>query len=459
MDVRAWLIVMAGLAACHHAEPRGQQTPATPASTPAAAEIEGSDPQNSPTEPELGLMAPIASPAAEQAHGVTQQRLLGKPLDDDPRVQYTPIEDPSGRALDAFHAALRRAERGEGTARLAFYGGSHMAGDTFTGRVRERLQERFGDAGHGFTPLVPVVVDHWAWGVTIDAAEGFEVTQVGRKHAEVARYGLIGVQFVAEEPEAFAAVTSDPWNSGRYASRITFFFDRRPGGGTLDVLLDGALTETLRLSAPQPEAATRTYRVSDGPHRLEVRAHGDGPVAVYGVAFDRDRPGVILDNLGLVGAKARHHLYWDADQWRAFFVARRPDLVALAYGNNELDDTHLTLAEHEAHLRAVVRRLREAAPEASCLLVGPTDRPIRRADGSIVDRPLVEDMTAMHRRVAFDEGCAFFDTLAFMGGLGAGRRWLAADPPLLRDDLMHLTRDAYLRWADVVTDGLLAGVD
>src|SRR5690606_28722003 len=99
MDVRAWLIVMAGLAACHHAEPRGQQTPATPASTPAAAEIEGSDPQNSPTEPELGLMAPIASPAAEQAHGVTQQRLLGKPLDDDPRVQYTPIEDPSGRAL------------------------------------------------------------------------------------------------------------------------------------------------------------------------------------------------------------------------------------------------------------------------------------------------------------------------------------------------------------------------
>ncbi|HEY8429138.1 MAG TPA: GDSL-type esterase/lipase family protein [Sandaracinaceae bacterium] len=378
---------------------------------------------------------------------------------DDAIGRDVPIEDPSGRALAALHSALRRAERGEHTARLAFYGGSHMAGDTFTGRVRERLQARFGDAGQGFVPLVPVVLDHWAWGVVIDPAEGFEVTQVGRKHADVARYGLIGVQFVAEERDAFAAVTSAPWRNGRFASRITLFYDRRPGGGTFDVFLDGARRESIAAAAPEPEAATRTYRVSDGPHRLEVRARGDGPVALYGVAFERDRPGVVVDNLGLVGAKARHQLYWDADQWRAFFVSRRPDLVALAYGNNELDDTHLSLAQHEAHLRAVLRRLREAAPDASCLLIGPTDRPLRRADGAIVDRPLVEDMTAMHRRVAFDEGCAFFDTLAFMGGLGAGRRWLAADPPLLRDDLMHLTHDAYLRWADVVTDGLLAGLD
>lgn len=62
----------------------------------------------------------------------------------------TPIEDPSGHALDALHAALSRADRGEGQARLLFYGGSHTAGDHYTGRMREALQAYFGDAGHGF---------------------------------------------------------------------------------------------------------------------------------------------------------------------------------------------------------------------------------------------------------------------------------------------------------------------
>lgn len=369
-----------------------------------------------------------------------------------------PIEDPSGHALESLHRALRRAERGEGQARLVFYGGSHMAGDTMTGRIRERLQERFGDAGHGFVTIAPMVPDHWAWGVRIDAAEGFAGVQVGRKHATIDRYGLAGIAFVAEEADAFAAVASDAWGNSREASSLTLLYDRRPGGGSFEVWLDGQRAEVLNSAAAVPEAATRRYRVSDGPHRLEVRLCGDGPVVFYGAIMERDRPGVIVDNLGLVGAKARHHLYWDADQWRAFFVPRRPDLIVLAY-NNEIDDDHLTLAQHEEHLRAVLRRLREAAPDASCLLMGPTDRPARRDDGAIVDQPIVRDMTAMHRRVAFDAGCAFFDTLAFMGGVGSGRRWLAHDPPHLRDDLMHLTREPYLRWADVVTDGMVAGYD
>jgi hypothetical protein len=182
-------------------------------------------------------------------------------------------------------------------------------------------------------------------------------------------------------------------------------------------------------------------------------------VTVYGVIFERDRPGVLVENLGLVGAKARHHLYWDEDQWRGFFVARRPDLVAFAYGNNEVDDDHLTLAQHEAHLRAVLARVRSAAPDASCLLIGPTDRPARDASGAIHVQPVVRDISEMHRRVAFESGCAFFDTLAWQGGLGAGIRWFHHDPPWMRDDLMHLTHDAYLRWGEVLTRALLERYD
>ena len=57
--------------------------------------------------------------------------------------------------------------------------------------------------------------------------------------------------------------------------------------------------------------------------------------------------------------------------------------------------------------------------------------------------PFLPELGAMHRRVAFDHGCAFFDTLAFQGGLGASLRWLAHDPPYMRDDHQHLTLDPH----------------
>ncbi len=366
------------------------------------------------------------------------------------------MDDSSGRALDGLHAALARAGRGEDVVRIAVYGGSHTASDHYTGRMRELLQQRFGDAGHGFAPLVPVVERQWRWGVRIDA-EGFGVVQVGLKHADVARYGMHGVSFQADDEGAFAVVESDTWGSGRFASRISVLYDRRPGGGSFEIWIDGRRVEAVETAAPTPESGTSVHEVSDGPHRVEVRARGDGPVVVFGVLLDRDTPGVQVENLGLVGAKLRHQLFWDEGSWRDFFAPRRPDLIALAYGTNEVEDTHLTLAHQEERMRAAIARLRTGAPEASCLVIGPTDRLRRRADGGLEPEPRLGEIAEMQRAVARDVGCAFFDTLRFQGGPGAGIRWIEERPPAMRDDLVHLTPLGYRRWADALVDALLRG--
>ncbi len=64
------------------------------------------------------------------------------------------IEDRDGKSMEALHRALARAAAGEGQARLAVFGASHVASDLFTGYIRRELQTRYGDAGHGF--LLPV---------------------------------------------------------------------------------------------------------------------------------------------------------------------------------------------------------------------------------------------------------------------------------------------------------------
>lgn len=373
-------------------------------------------------------------------------------------AQDLPVEDVGLEQPEAMRPvieALERAGQGDGVARIVAYGGSHTAGDLFTGKMRELLQGRYGDSGHGFVPMAPVVHEHWAWGVRIDAAEGFEPMQVGFKRREVFRYGLAGIAFRADEEGAFAAVQADSWGNGRFASRLELLYDRLPEAGSFDVLVDSVVVDTVASAADPPEAGVGRWDVSDGPHRLEVRTHGDGPVTLFGVVMERDRPGVIVDNLGLVGSKARHHLLWDRELWRELFVPRDPDLVLLAYGNNETTDTHLTIEQHEAQLREMMDRLAEAAPDAACLLVGPTARPRLTEAGELEPRQIVADITDMQRAVAADRGCAFFDTLAWQGGLGAGRVWLERDPPLMRSDRQHLTRDGYHAWGTHLTRAIL----
>src|SRR5262249_2001096 len=61
------------------------------------------------------------------------------------------IEDPA-RAMDLFNAALARTDAKEPGAitRISHYGDSPITNDGITGTVRELLQEKFGDSGHGF---------------------------------------------------------------------------------------------------------------------------------------------------------------------------------------------------------------------------------------------------------------------------------------------------------------------
>ena len=54
--------------------------------------------------------------------------------------------------LPRWHRALRRIASDGAAARVVVWGASHVTSDQFTHVVRERLQHRFGDAGHGLVP-------------------------------------------------------------------------------------------------------------------------------------------------------------------------------------------------------------------------------------------------------------------------------------------------------------------
>jgi lysophospholipase L1-like esterase len=265
-------------------------------------------------------------------------------------------------------------------------------------------------------------------------------------------YGLAGVAVETDRRWAWGKVTAPA--SGRF----DLHYLKQPGGGDFDVLIDGRRQERISTRAAEKRGAYATYEVEDGEHTFEVRVQGGGPVRLFGVAIERDRPGVVVDTLGINGARARYQLMWDDALYREQLARRRPSLVVLAYGTNEAGDDDVPIEDYEARVRQVVTRLREVTPEASCLLIGPSDRPIRDdRTGAVEDRPRTAQLVEVQRRVAEELGCGFFDLVQFMGGPLGMVDWVTHDPPYGAPDHIHFTRAGYERLGDVLFTALTWG--
>ena len=144
--------------------------------------------------------------------------------------------------------------------------------------------------------------------------------------------------------------------------------------------------------------------------------------------------------------------------YREHLARRNPDLIVLAYGTNESGDDEVRIGTYEARLDRVVSRVKEILPEASCLLIGPSDRPFRE-EGDILDRPRTTELVEAQRRVSEAHGCGFFDLVAFMGGPLSMVDWVEASPPYGAHDHIHFTRRGYTRLGEVLEYALLYGFD
>jgi lysophospholipase L1-like esterase len=357
----------------------------------------------------------------------------------------TPIEDPSGHALAAFAAGLRRAAAGKGQAHILAYGASHTAGDFYTGFLRRGLQQRFGDAGHGLV-LPGKPWRHYRHSdINLASSDGWVCDRVDKADARAdGLYGIAGASVRSDSPSDWVRVSTTRDNPvGRKASVVEAWYLKQPGGGAFDIRIDGRKARRVATAAESPAAGYETFALKDAGHTVEIRPVGDGEVRLFGVLMERRVPGVVLDTVGIPGSRAEYLLQWNEALFREQVARRRPDLVILSYGTNEAGDDDVPIADYETALRAAVARVRSAAPDASCLLIGPTDRPLPLAEGGWGPRPRRAEVTAVQRRVSAETGCAFFDAAGLMGGEGGMLRWVAANPPLGSSDHVHLTPDGY----------------
>jgi lysophospholipase L1-like esterase len=421
-----------------------------------------------PDEPPDPQPVPVASgeqalPASENTPTINNAlpAEARSPLPDvDPGVKDTlrdiAIEDPSGHALDAFFARLSRTDRHEAGAvtRILHYGDSTIASDYVSGTARRRLQARFGDAGHGFI----LVANPWEWYFHNDVlhfSEGqWKASRLGGPLAPDGLYGLGGVSFTGYGGDSATFGTAPHGDYGRKASRYDIYYLEQPGGGDVEVTVRGKPVERFSTRATAKASRIHSIHTDDGESRITVRAAGGGSVRLFGVAIERDEPGIVYDALGSHAAQA---LYWqrqERNHWKEQFALRDAALVVFQYGTNESDLAHLDRDQYERALGNLLDELATAASGASILVVAPLDRAEPR-EGRLVTKRVIVDLVAIQRRVALAHGAAFWSTFDAMGGEGSMARWVKARPQLAGGDLTHPTPRGAEVLGDLLSDAIV----
>jgi lysophospholipase L1-like esterase len=338
-----------------------------------------------------------------------------------------PIEDPA-KALDPFYAALVRTEdrRAGAITRITHYGDSPITNDGITGTVRRLLQTRFGDAGHGF-----ILVDRpWAWyghdAITFTSGGGWTDDPMLSGNVYDGQYGLGGVTFRASGPGRYARFApASQGETGKSFSRMEVYYLQQPGGGQFSISINDERMQTVSTAGEAARSGFMEVKApQNGSNTFQITTTG-GDVRLFGAVLENEGPGVVYDSLGVNGAYAGLlATVMSEDHWKQQLQHRSPDLVVINYGTNESQyATPQQMERYEKDLREVIRRVREALPSASILVITPMDRGERAAGGKIITKPSIPLIVEMQKRVALDTGCAFFNTFAAMGGEGTMAKW------------------------------------
>ena len=368
------------------------------------------------------------------------------------------IEDPSGRGMRPFYEALEKTARGEEGAitRVGHYGDSSIATDLITSTVRDNLQARFGDGGHGFILAAKGFIPYKHRGVRQSSnPEAWETREVVRRQDRSGRYGYGGVQSRAMRGAWARVGTAKRGDVGTNASRFDIYYEAMPRGGKFSVRIDKVERQFVSTFADVRGVGVYSIRAPDGPHVVEFRYQRGSPVRFYGVVVERDGPGVVYDSLGLVGARANRLLNFDADHIRHQLELRGVNLIVLGFGGNEASDDRTEDQFYEDYLE-VLERMRQGRDDLGCLVFSPLDQ-ANREGGRIRTLDTIPRIVAAQRRAAFDSGCAFFDTWQAMGGENAMRRWFKARPRLAMGDFRHATPAGYEIIGNMFYKALLAG--
>ena len=333
-----------------------------------------------------------------------------------------------------------------GPLHLLHFGDSHTASDSWTGRLRNLLKERFGDGGSGFSLAGHPFRGYRRFDVRGGATTGWR-TEGLRSATGDGYFGLGGVSISTNRAgqSVFLETACD---------RLEIQYLQQPGGGELGLYENDEMLDQFSTDGEIGPGVVR-YGAASGEHRFVLKTMNSKPVRLFGWVCDKDA-GVTYEELGINGAEASVILRWDEKMLATYLQARNPALIMLAYGTNEASNPNWSPETYQPMFSQLLQRVRAAAPAATIVVLGPPDRWFR-SKGAWRPMPGVDGIIAAQQAACIENRCAFWDMRERMGGKGSMKNWVYAG--LAQGDYVHFTAAGYHRLAEALFQDLMSSYD
>ena len=402
------------------------------------------------------------------------------------QIQYP---DNTRTAMSAFFRALAELEKQTSHIRIIHYGDSQLEGDRISDYLRNRLQLRFGGWGPGI--ILPYDIsnsrisvrqsesNNWVkyaiYGKTQKLANGYYgigassyryaggvaiKTDGGEKKESIKKF--LKKRMVSANDSVYYEIDS---NKFFYDSNTTKSSPIKMSGGawirllnatgsyprvrqynklTLLYSADEAFNFKLKVNdgleinefLPATSAAAKTLNLGDVTTGVNLNFTGKSPF-LYGVALDGNT-GIAVDNFPMRGSSALGFDAINIPMLSQLYSQMNVKLIVLQYGINLVPDPKTNYDWYAKAFGKQVAAIKAASPNASILIIGPSDMSRKTASGyeSYPNVTLIRD--AM-KKAAFDNGCAFWDLYTAMGGQNSMSSWVSNK--LAAKDFTHFSTE------------------
>ena len=327
-------------------------------------------------------------------------------------------------------------------------GDSHIQADGNTGTTRKRFQKEYGDAGRGVIIPFKLAGTNEPLDYSISSVSPFVKATLLRQ-PWATRMGFTGVSLHPETQE-FSCTLKIKSPCGYF----TILADGNP-----EVIAVTSGTEEISFESEPIDGGVEVSLQKDCTE-LKIDMRGND-VNIYGFDLRNDSHGVLYHAIGNNGAA--YASYNALPDFGKSVATLTPDLIILSLGTNEafgrFDSEAFT-----AQITDMVRKLKNAMPEAKLLLVTPAECQKSVYTGSRRRRRTrtyqVNNNVVKARNVIIEYGrknnIPVYDFYAVAGGEGSSSKWLS--DKLLSSDRIHRTWEGYRVDGNLMYDALIGAL-
>jgi LysM repeat protein/lysophospholipase L1-like esterase len=337
---------------------------------------------------------------------------------------------------------------------IVHFGDSHVQPDIYTGELRKILQKEKGMGGKGMIFPYSIAQTY----STLDYASYHTGNWRSAKSIEYVPklpLGISGVTAKTSDPSASFTIRFHNPMPANY-TKLKIFCRQEKNSYDL-IVTSGGKSVPVIVDAPGDNVAIPFIEITlpELGNTIKVQVvkknENENDFEFYGMSLESSsNNGLVLHCLGVGGSQFRSLLAEALFDVHLSTVL--PDLAILDFGTNDHLYNNTIPPDMEARIVQVINRVRAAAPACEILLTSTQD--MNRRGVNITSG---REYSALIRKIAKDQNCAFYDWYWVSGGPQRMTIW--QQNGLAQADNIHLTVSGYTLKGNLLGNAFKSSLD